>query len=143
MQLSSTSGWSLSGNGGTTAGTNFLGTTDAQGLVFKVNNQNDGRLSSSATNLFSYQAGDVNSAGHNTFIGWGAGKINTNGDNNIAIGYNALSSQSYTNGGNPWDGFNVAIGNGALASNQPTFIWSGVQNTAIGHYTLNANTKGY
>jgi hypothetical protein len=31
-----TGGWSLSGNAGTTAGTNFLGTTDAQDLVFKT-----------------------------------------------------------------------------------------------------------
>ena len=30
--------WSLLGNGGTTAGTNFIGTTDAQSLVFKTNN---------------------------------------------------------------------------------------------------------
>jgi hypothetical protein len=30
--------WSLLGNNGTTAGTNFIGTTDAQSLVFKTNN---------------------------------------------------------------------------------------------------------
>lgn len=36
--LSSTSGWSLTGNAGTTAGTNFLGTTDAQDVVIKRNN---------------------------------------------------------------------------------------------------------
>lgn len=36
--LTSSSGWSLSGNAGTTAGTNFLGTTDAQSLVLKANN---------------------------------------------------------------------------------------------------------
>jgi len=33
-----TSGWSLTGNAGTTPGTNFIGTTDAQDLVFKANN---------------------------------------------------------------------------------------------------------
>jgi len=32
------SGWSLTGNAGTTAGTNFLGTTDAQDLAIKANN---------------------------------------------------------------------------------------------------------
>jgi len=31
------SGWSLTGNAGTTDGTNFIGTTDAQDLVFKTN----------------------------------------------------------------------------------------------------------
>ena len=34
----STYTWSLLGNSGTTAGTNFIGTTDAQSLVFKTNN---------------------------------------------------------------------------------------------------------
>jgi hypothetical protein len=36
--------WSLLGNTGTTAGTNFLGTTDAQDLVFKTNNTEGMRL---------------------------------------------------------------------------------------------------
>lgn len=31
--------WSLTGNTGTTAGTNFIGTTDNKDLVFKTNNQ--------------------------------------------------------------------------------------------------------
>ncbi|MFT3824229.1 MAG: Ig-like domain-containing protein [Chitinophagaceae bacterium] len=35
---SSGSGWNLTGNSGTTPGTNFIGTTDAQRLVFKTNN---------------------------------------------------------------------------------------------------------
>ena len=30
--------WSLTGNSGTTAGTNFVGTTDVKALVFKTNN---------------------------------------------------------------------------------------------------------
>ncbi len=34
----STSGWSVTGNGGTNAGTNFLGTTDAVDLAIKTNN---------------------------------------------------------------------------------------------------------
>ncbi|MGE3801929.1 MAG: beta strand repeat-containing protein, partial [Candidatus Kapaibacterium sp.] len=36
--ISGGSGWSLTGNSGTTAGTNFLGTTDNISLVFKTNN---------------------------------------------------------------------------------------------------------
>ena len=35
---SSNSGWSITGNAGTVAGTNFLGTTDAQSLVIKTQN---------------------------------------------------------------------------------------------------------
>lgn len=36
--LSSATGWSITGNTGTTFGTNFLGTTDAQGVDFRTNN---------------------------------------------------------------------------------------------------------
>ena len=42
--------WSITGNSGTTAGTNFIGTTDAQDLVFKTNSTERARL--------------VNSTGH-------------------------------------------------------------------------------
>ncbi|NOS91569.1 MAG: hypothetical protein HOP30_06580, partial [Cyclobacteriaceae bacterium] len=43
------SGWSLSGNSGTTPGTNFIGTTDAQDLVFKTNSTEYARLTSSGS----------------------------------------------------------------------------------------------
>lgn len=36
--------WSLTGNGGTSAGSNFVGTTDAQDLVFKTNNTENLRI---------------------------------------------------------------------------------------------------
>jgi hypothetical protein len=36
-------GWGLTGNSGTTAGTNFVGTTDGQPLVIKVNNSRAGQ----------------------------------------------------------------------------------------------------
>jgi hypothetical protein len=39
-------GWSLSGNSGTTAGTNFIGTTDAVDLSFKTNNTEKLRVTS-------------------------------------------------------------------------------------------------
>ena len=39
-----TNNWALTGNGGTTAGTHFVGTTDAQALVFKTNNTEAMRL---------------------------------------------------------------------------------------------------
>src|ERR1041385_6643129 len=35
-------GWSLTGNSGTNSSTNFIGTTDAQPLIFKVNNTQAG-----------------------------------------------------------------------------------------------------
>ncbi|MEZ4782701.1 MAG: hypothetical protein R3F28_01365 [Candidatus Kapaibacterium sp.] len=42
--ISGGSGWSLTGNSGTTAGTNFLGTTDNVDLVFKTNNAEQMRI---------------------------------------------------------------------------------------------------
>jgi hypothetical protein len=154
QQLGSSTGWSTGGNSGINTSVNFLGTTDNQDLVFKVNNQNAGRLSSSATTLFGYQAGDVNTAGHNTFIGWWAGKANTSGDNNIGLGEEALvqntvginniaiGSQAMSNVINSWN--NIAIGNGALASGVFTnggTPWNGF-NVAIGNGALQNNQPG-
>lgn len=44
------SSWELTGNAGTTPGTNFIGTTDAQDVVFKVNNVEYLRLNSATGN---------------------------------------------------------------------------------------------
>lgn len=44
----SSSGWGLTGNSGTTAGTNFIGTTDGQDVVFKRNSSEVMRLYSSS-----------------------------------------------------------------------------------------------
>jgi len=44
--LTALSGWSLSGNAGTTAGTNFIGTTDAIDLVLKANSTEYFRITS-------------------------------------------------------------------------------------------------
>lgn len=46
LRAANMAGWSLSGNSGTTAGTNFLGTTDDQPLELKVNNFRALRLQS-------------------------------------------------------------------------------------------------
>ncbi|MCG3166365.1 MAG: hypothetical protein POELPBGB_02143 [Bacteroidia bacterium] len=46
-QTPSGGGWSLTGNSGTTAGTNFIGTTDAVDLVVKVNGAETARFKSS------------------------------------------------------------------------------------------------
>ena len=41
--------WNISGNTGTTAGTNFMGTTDAQDLVFKTSNTEKMRINTSGS----------------------------------------------------------------------------------------------
>lgn len=45
--LAATTGWALAGNAGTTAGTDFLGTTDAQDVVIKRNSAEVARAQSS------------------------------------------------------------------------------------------------
>jgi hypothetical protein len=50
-KLNETEFWSLSGNGGTTAGTNFLGTTNTQDLVFKTNSIENMRILNSNGNI--------------------------------------------------------------------------------------------
>lgn len=43
----SSNSWLLTGNAGTSSGTNFLGTTDAQDLVMKTNNTEQLRITAS------------------------------------------------------------------------------------------------
>ena len=45
--ITTSTDWSLTGNSGTTAGTNFVGTTDAQDVVFKANSLEGMRLNTS------------------------------------------------------------------------------------------------
>lgn len=107
--------WQLSGNAGTDPLTNFIGTTDNQPLVFKVNNSKAGFLG-------------ING---NTFWGAGSGTSLTTGTHNTAIGTNTLSN-------NTTQSDNTAIGYYSLAGNS-----TGFQNSALGFYTLTQNTSGY
>lgn len=105
--------WSLTGN--SVSSTNFIGTTNAQALLFKANGIQVGQLQygSSANVSFGVSAGN----GWNTLCC------------NVAIGYYALSANTSSN--------NTAIGNSSLASNT-----SGQQNTSVGSYNLYAITTG-
>ena len=107
--------WGLNGNTGTTAGTNFIGTTDNIDLVFKRGGLESGRISGTVFNtsfgrnsLISVTSGTSNTAvgngnsggitsgEYNTSLG-GSALINlTSGDNNTAIG--ALAEQLLTTG---------------------------------------------
>ena len=128
-------GWSLTGNAGTTPATNFIGTTDAAALLFKVNNSKAGYIdydAAKANTGFGYQTLYSNTSGfNNTANGYKSLYSNTTGFNNIANGYKALYFN--TSGGN-----NTANGFEALYSNT-----SGRNNIADGVYALYYNTAGY
>ncbi|MFT5019965.1 MAG: hypothetical protein ACI9CU_001357, partial [Polaribacter sp.] len=102
--------WTINGNTGTDAATNFLGTTDAQDLVFKTNNQEAGRFNqtgqlalpigsdiiiggANALNMdgtrnihIGQNAGAISTGDQNAFIGYNAGQLNTTGAKNTFIG---------------------------------------------------------
>ncbi|MCX6277412.1 MAG: tail fiber domain-containing protein [Bacteroidetes bacterium] len=143
------SGWGLSGNSGTSAGANFIGTTDNAPLTFKSNNQLVGKIDLSSFNTsFGYNSLIANTTGNfntgmgnqtllsntagmfNTAVGAIALFSNTAGSNNTAIGMMALSSNTTAVG-------NTATGFSALANNT-----TGENNTASGSESLGLNTTG-
>jgi hypothetical protein len=146
--------WTLQGNAA--GATDFLGTTNAQPLKFKVNNINAGQISATTGNsYFGVYAGNTNTAGTgtgtlNTAIGNSAMFANGNGRSNVAIGTNALRMNTTGN-------FNVGLGVDALRNNTTSYFNIAIganalknttgngsigDNTAIGGNALTSNTTG-
>jgi len=134
-------GWSISGNAGTDPSNHFLGTTDDNPIVFRVNNIERMRLNSNGNLAFSGAsnsvfigdgagANDDLSNNRNVFIGVEAGNSNTGGYYNTATGYQALN-------GNETGLYNTADGYMTLPEN--TF---GEKNTATGFMALRWNETG-
>jgi hypothetical protein len=122
--------WSLTGNSGTNPSTNFIGTTDAQPLMFRINNTKAGYIdyNTGAVGL-GYLSLNSNTATGNTAVGYEAGYSITSGSNNTAIGSSALLSDS--------SGIqNTATGTFALFSSK-----TGSNNVANGYYALASNTS--
>jgi hypothetical protein len=123
--------WSLTGNTGTTPATNFLGTTDNQPLVFKTNNQEWIKLTTTGRIIFQNIDGGL---GWNNNLFLGGGNDSATGLANTALGIGSLVSQS------------TGVGNTAFGVNSGRSISTGGSNTAIGTNTLmngnigNANT---
>jgi len=124
--------WSLTGNAGTTVGTNFLGTTDAKPLMFKANNQKAGYIdyASPFNTGFGYQSLNSTTGSYNSAFGYQALYSGNTGSRNTANGCQALYSniEGY---------YNTATGFAALYSNT-----SGYYNTANGYAALFSNTTG-
>ncbi|MFL5762498.1 MAG: beta strand repeat-containing protein [Bacteroidia bacterium] len=155
---SASSGWNLTGNTGTTAGTNFVGTTDLKDLVIKTNGTERIRVLStgnvgigtSAPNqqleitgnfrlpattsttgiIYSGANRYIHSYGSTTnfFAGTGSGNFTMTGAGNVSVGSSTLTN--VTTGAN-----NVGIGMLVLSG-----ITSGGDNVAMGSGALsNAN----
>ncbi len=125
--------WNISGNAGTDPATNFIGTTDNQPLIFKVNNVQAGKIDPDLSNSFyGLEAGTSNTTGQsNTANGYRALYLNADGFGNVANGFEALYSNT--------EGFgNVANGYHALYFNTTGYL-----NTANGLEALYSNTEGY
>ena len=65
-----------------------------------------------------------------------------NAYNDTAVGYGALASQAFDNGGTPWFSNNTAVGNGALNSNHSSSETTGIENTALGSGAMQTNVSG-
>ena len=156
--------WSLTGNA--IAATNFLGTTNAQPLNLKVNNQVSGIIDPTNLNVFfGYQAGNVNTGINNTGLGYQALYNNTTGHSNVALGFQPLLNNTTGDyntaiGNNPMGynstgSYNNATGSGALFHNTlgnqnvvdgwnaMFYNTTGSWNTAIGAGAINENTTGF
>ncbi len=126
-------GWSLTGNAGTDPSINFIGTTDGQSLIFKINNQKSGYLDYIKGNTgFGYQTLIANTfGGYNTANGYQALVANTGGSANLANGVQALYS-------NTTGSSNTAAGASTLFYNT-----TGFSNVAVGTNALFNNTIGH
>jgi hypothetical protein len=135
-------GWSTTGNSGTSETSNFLGTTDNTSLVFKVNNQMAGKIDpvNSNTSLGYLVAHDNTVGTHNTALGKEALFSNVAGKNATAIGTRAMY---YTNNASsPFTNQNVSIGYEALRGSTTPADNTGNSNVAIGYQTMLKNTTG-
>ena len=124
-------GWLMKGNLATSLPGNFIGTTDNQSLLFKINNLNAGFLGINGNTNWGLNSGNINNNGvSNVAIGSAALSQNTNRSNLVAVGDSALFNNSLGL-------FNTAIGSKALFSNT-----SGLANTAHGFQSLYSNISG-
>lgn len=132
--------WKVNGNSGTTNGTNFVGTTDAQSLDIRTNNVLRVRITqkgqievlNTGQSVFVGEGAGANddlSFNGNVFIGYTAGQVNVTGSNNTGIGAFALNSNLST--------ANTAIGYRNLEANS-----TGFNNTSIGFSSLANNVDG-
>jgi hypothetical protein len=148
--------WALNGNAGTTAGTNFVGTTDNQPLELKVNNQRALRLEPDTTSSANKPNVIGGSAGNTVTSGKVAATIGGGGDpsdsgcggpcvNKVTASYGTVGGGS----GNEVNGQSGFVGGGYKnkASNFNATVAGGFGNTASGDKSTvgggQGNTAGF
>jgi hypothetical protein len=134
-------GWALGGNSGTDTSTNFIGTTDAQSLVFKINNTRAGVIDLAGNASLGYQSLNLNTiANANVAIGAGALYNNTSRNNLVAVGDHALFNDGIglVYPPNIFGSGNTGIGSSALYSTS-----MGYENTATGFQAMAGNIGGW
>lgn len=122
-------GWRILTNAGISAGTHFLGTTDAVPLEFRRNNQRSGFLSAgSANTAWGYMSLMAPTATSNVAYGTEALRYNTSGSQNTAMGTEAMRN-NLTGAGN------VAVGYQALRQTTATTGATAVGAEALHYYS--------
>ncbi len=161
--IGGTKGWDITGNSGTNATINFLGTIDSVDVVFRRNNTVSGKIGGTSTSFGFESLSDLSTGNDNTAVGSQSMSLNTSGIENVAVGkeslfvnnsgslntavgFRALGNADAANntaiGGNAMvnnysGGENVAVGVESLFNN-----FDGINNTAVGRDALHQNSDG-
>jgi hypothetical protein len=133
--------WSLTGNGGTTPGTQFVGTTDNQPLEFQVNGQRALRLepnSSSAPNLIGGSSGNWVASGVAGATIGGGGAANYYG----GVFSNSVASDFSTVAGGEQNAIQSGAYDSAIGGGQFNTI-QGYDGTISGGYQNNIGTGAH
>jgi hypothetical protein len=122
------SGWTLTGNVGTTAGTNFVGTLDNVALEFKVMNERVLRLEPVSTNIYAFSPNVIGGFSGNSVTGGVVGA--TIGGGGFSLNFNKVTDHFGTIGG----GNDNRAGNdaGTTDDSQHATVGGGIHNTASG-----------
>lgn len=146
INLDSNPSWDLEGNTGTTAGVNFIGTTDDNDLIFKRNNVVSGTLGATNSAFGVSTLSSLTNGDNNVAIGTNALQNITTADGNTAIGYQSLQNTNANSntglGYQSLSGNSTGIGNVALGARAMYLNDKGDSNVAIGPYAMGSATNG-
>jgi hypothetical protein len=135
--------WGLSGNAGTSPATHFIGTTDSQPLVIRVNGAAGLRVEPANFNEHNIVGGsflNVVDAGVFGATIAGGGQTLPDGRNRVSGWYGTVSGGA----ANTASGFGAAVGGGVVnvASGQDAIVPGGNTNLAGGWYSFAAGRQG-